>query len=121
MELLPEEVKDNIYRAKHEIEYSAVTAELEECFLQARMNNLVGILQPIAPRNGYIKLNLNIHSVKISTAQILRAVWSNKFPFKDKLPIVYTRRRRFQQDLSKLNLRHVSTRFPRRRNDTTTR
>ena len=121
MELLPAEVQYKIYRAKHEIEYSAVTAELEECFLQARMNNLVVKLQPHAPRNGYIKLNLNIHSVRITTAQILRAVWSNKFPFKDKLPIVYNRRRRFQQDLSKLNLRHVSTRFPRRRNDTTTR
>jgi hypothetical protein len=113
MELLPEDVKDNIYRAKHEIEYSAVTAELEECFLQARMNNLVGILQPIAPRNGTVKLNLNIHSVKCSSAQILRAVGNNKFPFKDKLPIVYNKRRRFQQNLSKLNLRHVSTGFPR--------
>ena len=113
MERLPEDVKDNIYRAKHEIEYSTVTGELEECFLQARMSNLVGKLQPIAPRNGYIKLTLNIHSVKISTTQILRAVLSNKFPFKDKLPIVYNKRRRFQQNLSKLNLRHVSTGFPR--------
>ena len=81
MELLPEDVKSNIYRSKHEIEYASVIEELEECFLQARMNNLIGILQPIAPRNGTVKLNLNIHSVKISTAQILRAVWSNKFPF----------------------------------------
>ena len=113
MERLPEDVKDNIYRAKHEIEYSAVTEELEECFLQARMNNLTRILQPIAPRNGYLKLHLNIHGVKISTTQILRAALSNKFPFKDKLPIVYNKRRRFQQDLSKLNLRHVSTGFPR--------
>ena len=109
MELLPEEVKYKIYRAKHEIEYSAVTEELEECFLQARMNNSIGILQPIAPRNGTVKLNLNIHSVKCSSAEILRAVGSNKFPFKDKLPIVYNKRRRFQQ-----NLRHKSTslRFP---------
>ena len=71
MELLPEDVKSNIYRAKHEIEYAAVTEELEECFIQARMKNLVGILQPIAPRNGAVKLNLNIHSVKCSSAEIL--------------------------------------------------
>ena len=45
MELLPEDVKNNIYRAKHEIEYPAVIEELEECFLQARMKHLVGILQ----------------------------------------------------------------------------
>ena len=32
MELLPAEVQDKIYRAKHEIEYSTVTEELEECF-----------------------------------------------------------------------------------------
>ena len=121
MELLPEEVKYKIYRAKHEIEYSAVTGELEECFLQARMSNLVGKLQPIAPRNGVVKLFLNIHSVKISSAEILRAVRNNRFPFKDKLPIVYNKRGRFQQNLSKLNLRHISTRFPRRRNDTKTR
>ena len=121
MERLPEGVKDNIYRAKHEIEYSAVTEELEECFLQARMKNLVGKLQPLAPRNGFVKLFLNIHSVKCSSAEILRAVRNNRFPFKDKLPIVYTKRRRFQQHLSKPNLRHVSTRFPRRRNDTKTR
>ena len=112
MELLPEDVENNIYRSKHETEYASVIEELEECFLQARMNNLIGILQPIAPRNGYLKLHLNIHGVKISTTQILRAALSNKFPFKDKLPIVYNKRRRFQQDLSKLNLRHVSTRFP---------
>ena len=109
MERLPEDVKDNIYRAKHEIEYPAVTEELEECFLQARMNNLIGILQPIAPRNGTVKLNLNIHSVKCSSAEILLAVRNNKFPFKDKLPIVCNKRRRFQH-----NLRHKSTslRFP---------
>ena len=109
MERLPEDVKDNIYRAKHEIEYSAVTAELEECFLQARMSNLLGVIQPIAPRNGTVKLNLNIHSVKCSSAEILLAVRNNKFPFKDKLPIVYNKRRRFQH-----NLRHKSTslRFP---------
>ena len=109
MELLPAEVQDKIYRAKHEIEYSAVIEELEECFLQAGMKDLVGILQPIAPRNGPVKLNLNIHSVKCSSAEILLAVRNNKFPFKDKLPIVYNKHRRFQQ-----NLRHKSTslRFP---------
>ena len=109
MELLPEDVKNNIYRSKHEIEYASVIEELEECFIQARMTNLVGILQPIAPRNGSVKLNLNIHSVKCSSADILRAVGNNKFPFKDKLPIVYNKRRRFQH-----NLRHKSTslRFP---------
>ena len=104
MELLPEDVKNNIYRAKHEIEYSAVIEELEECFLQARMNNLVGIPQPIAPRNGTVKLNLNIHSVKCSSADILRAAGNNKFPFKDKVPIAYNKHRRSQQ-----NLRHKST------------
>ena len=104
MERLPEDVKDNIYRAKHEIEYSAVTEELEECFLQARMNNLIGILQPIAPRNGTVKLNLNIHSVKCSSAEILQAVKRNIFPFKDKLPIVYNKHKRFQ-----LKLKHKST------------
>ena len=109
MELLPAEVQDKIYRAKHEIEYTVVIEELEECFLQARMNNLTRILQPIAPRNGTVKLNLNIHSVKCSSAEILLAVRNNKFPFKDKLPIVYNKRRRFQH-----NLRHKSTslRFP---------
>ena len=33
MELLPEDVKYNIYRAKHEIEYAAVIEELEELSL----------------------------------------------------------------------------------------
>ena len=104
MELSPAEVQYKIYRAKHEIEYSAVTAELEECFLQARMNNLIGILQPIAPRNGTVKLNLNIHSVRCSSAEILQAVKRNVFPFKDKLPIVYNKHKRFQQ-----KLKHKST------------
>ena len=104
MELLPAEVQDKIYRAKHEIEYTVVIEELEECFLQARMNNLIGILQPIAPRNGYIKLNLNIHSVRCSSAEILQAVKRNVFPFKDKLPIVYNKHKRFQQ-----KLKHKST------------
>ena len=113
MELLPEEVKSNIYRAKHEIEYAAVTEELEECFIQARMKNLVGILQPIAPRNGSVKLNLNIHSVKCSSAEILLAVRNNKFPFKDKLPIVYNKHKKFQHNL-RHNWRHKATslRYP---------
>ena len=108
MELLPEEVKSNIYRAKHEIEYAAVTEELGECFIQARMKNLVGIFQPIAPRNGYVKLNLNIHSIKCSSAQILRAVENNKFPFKDKLPIVYNKHKRFQQKLKRKSASKVN-------------
>ena len=101
MELLPEDVKSNIYRAKHEIEYAAVTEELGECFIQARMKNLVGILQPIAPSNGTVKLNLNIHSVKCSSAEILLAVRNNKFPFKEKLPIIYNKHKRFQQKLKR--------------------
>ena len=109
MELLPEDVKYNIYRAKHEIEYAAVIEELEECFIQARMKNLVGILQPIAPSNGTVKLSLNIHSVKCSSADILRAVKRNVFPFKDKLPIVYNKHKRFQQ---KLKRKSTSLRFP---------
>ena len=104
MELLPEDVKSNIYRAKHEMEYSTVIEELEGCFLQAKMNNLVVKLQPHAPRNGYIKLNLNIHSVRCSSAEILQAVKRNVFPFKDKLPIVYNKHKRFQQ-----KLKHKST------------
>ena len=32
MELLPEDGKNNIYRAKHEMEYSVVIEELEEFF-----------------------------------------------------------------------------------------
>ena len=113
MELLPEDVKSNIYRSKHEIEYAAVIEELEECFIQARMNNLVGKLQPIAPRNGFVKLNLNIHSVKCSSAEILRAVGNNKFPFKDKLPIVYNKHKKFQHNL-RHNWRHKATslRYP---------
>jgi len=109
MELLPEDVKNNIYRSKHEIEYASVIEELEECFLQAKMNNLVGKLQPIAPRNGYIKLYLNVHSVRCSSAEILQAVKRNVFPFKDKLPIVYIKHKRFQQ-----KLKHKSTalRYP---------
>ena len=108
MELLPEDVKSNIYRAKHEIEYAAVTEELEECFIQARMKHLVGILQPIAPRNGYVKLNLNIHSVKCSSAEIMLAVRNNKFPFKDKLPIVYNKHKRFQQKLKRKSTSKVN-------------
>ena len=108
MDRLPEDVKDNIYRAKHEIEYSAVIEELEECFVQARMRNLVGMLQPIAPRNGSVKLNLNIHSVKCSSAEILLAVTNNKFPFKDKLPIVYNKHKKFQHNL-RHNWRHKAT------------
>ena len=113
MKRLPEDVKDNIYRAKHEIEYSAVIEELEECFVQARMRNLVGMLQPIAPRNGSVKLHLNIHSVKCSSAEILLAVTNNKFPFKDKLPIVYNKHKRFQHNL-RHNWRHKATslRYP---------
>ena len=108
MELLPEEVKSNIYRVKHEIEYAAVTEELGECFIQARMKNLVGILQPIAPRNGAVKLNLNIHSVKCSSAEILQAVKRNKFPFKGKLPIVYNKHKKFHHNL-RHNWRHKAT------------
>ena len=108
MELLPEDVKHNIYRAKHEIEYAAVTEELGECFIQARMKNLVGILQPIAPRNGTVKLNLNIHSVKCSSAEILLAVRNNKFPFKEKLPIVYNKHKRFQQKLKRKSTSKVN-------------
>ena len=110
MELLPEEVKSNIYRAKHEIEYAAVTEELEECFIQARMKNLVGILQPIAPRNGTVKLNLNIHSVRCSSAEILQAVKRNIFPFKDKLPIVYNKRFQQKQKLKRKSTSKVNHR-----------
>ena len=58
MELLPEDVKNNIYRANHEIEYSAVVEELEECFFTSKDEKLGGDTSTNCAKQRYCETEL---------------------------------------------------------------
>ena len=80
MDSLPEEVKDEIYRYKHQLEYKSVMNELLLSRLNNAFNMTLDMVQTMLyyDHNGHAVKAVNIDNIECFAHQILQVIFNKK-------------------------------------------